>query len=100
MITRWTSRHIQPARDAEGFIERTDEIYSRMQNVMEGYAESGRLYLMSQRRQQLAALAEAPNIFRYLDLSAVPPVLRDTVSTERTLQLKEILVSHRDTTLC
>ena len=81
-----------PRATLQGFIERTDEIYSRMQNVMEGYAESGRLYLTSEeRRQQLAALAEAPNIFRYLDLSAVPPVLRDTVSTERTLQLKEIL---------
>ena len=81
-----------PRATLQGFIERTDEIYSRMQNVMEGYAESGRLYLTSEeRRQQLAALAEAPKIFRYLDLSAVPPVLRDTVSTERTLQLKEIL---------
>ncbi len=56
-----------PRATLQGFIERTDEIYSRMQNVMEGYAESGRLYLTSEeRRQQLAALAEAPEIFRAL----------------------------------
>ncbi len=81
-----------PRATLQGFIEGTDEIYSRMRNVMEHYAESGRLYLTSEeRRQQLAALGEAPKVFRYLDLSAVPPVLRATVSTERALQLKEIL---------
>ncbi len=81
-----------PRATLEGFITTTDEIYRRVNGVMEEYAASDRLYpTAEERREQLGALAEAPKAFRYLDLSGVPPVLRDTVSAERALQLKEIL---------
>src|SRR5215471_16750051 len=81
-----------PRATLHGFIAITDDIYRRMASVLEAYAESDRLYpTAEERRQQLAALREAPKIFRYLDLSLVPPVLMDTVSAERALQLKEIL---------
>ncbi|HEX3347146.1 MAG TPA: mechanosensitive ion channel domain-containing protein, partial [Acetobacteraceae bacterium] len=70
----------------------TDDIYRRMKSVLEAYADSDRLYpTAEERRQQLEALGEARDTFRYLDLSHVPPVLMDTVSAERLLQLKEIL---------
>ena len=36
-------------------------------------------------------LSNAPKAIKVLDLSEVPPVLRDTVGPERGLQLKEIL---------
>ena len=81
-----------PRATLQGFITTTDDIYRRMENAMEDYTEADRLYLSTEeRRQQLSALREAPKVFRYLDLSGVPPVLRDIVSVERTLQLKEIL---------
>jgi MscS family membrane protein len=81
-----------PRATMNGFIATTDDIYRQMKSVLETYAESDRLYpTAEERRQQLAALEEAPEAFRYLDLSHIPPVLRDTVSTERALQLKEIL---------
>jgi MscS family membrane protein len=81
-----------PRATLQGFIATTDDIYRRMKSVLEGYADSDRLYLTTEeRRQQRAALAEAPDTFRYLDLSRVPPVLMDTVSVERLLQLKEVL---------
>jgi MscS family membrane protein len=81
-----------PRATLNGFIATADDIYRRMKSVLESYAESDRLYLTAEeRRQQLTALGEAPDTFRYLDLSRIPPVLRDTVSAERVLQLKEIL---------
>jgi MscS family membrane protein len=81
-----------PRATLNGFIAITDDIYRRMKNILEAYADSDRLYLTAEeRRQQLAALGEAPNTFHYLDLSGTPPVLKDTVSAERVLQLKEIL---------
>jgi MscS family membrane protein len=81
-----------PRATLQGFIAATDDIYRRMKSVMENYAESGRLYPTSEeRRERLAALSDAAKLSRYLDLSNVPPVLRDTVSLERVVQLKEVL---------
>jgi MscS family membrane protein len=81
-----------PRATLQGFIAGGDDIYRRMKTVLLDYAQSGRLYLTAEeRQQQLAALQQAPTLFRYLDLSRVPPVLIDTIATERALQLKEVL---------
>ncbi len=81
-----------PRATLQGFIATFDDIYHRLENSMEDYADSDRLYLTTEeRRQQLSGLDEAPKVFRYLDLSGVPPVLSDIVPVERALQLKEIL---------
>lgn len=81
-----------PRATLQGFIASTDDIYGRMDNAMEDYVDSDRLYPTTEERRQLVtALNKATKVFRYLDLSGIPPVLRDTVPMERTLQLKEIL---------
>ncbi len=81
-----------PRATLQGFITGADDIYRRVTNVMQSYAASGRLYLTAdERRQQLAALGDARALFRYLDLSRIPPVLLDGVAVERALLLKEIL---------
>jgi MscS family membrane protein len=81
-----------PRSTLQGFIALSDDIYDSLNVVMQNYAKSDRLYLTADdRRQQLAALRRAPTLFRYLDLSHVPPVLFETVAVERVLQLKEVL---------
>jgi len=81
-----------PRATLQGFIAATDDIYRRMENAMEDYVDADRLYLTTEeRRRVLAAVGEASQVFRYLDLSGIPPVLRETVPIDRTLQLKEIL---------
>jgi MscS family membrane protein len=81
-----------PRATLEGFIATFDDIYGRLENAMEDYAESDRLYMTTEeRRQQLTGLGEAPKALRYLDISGIPPVLSDIVPVERALQLKEIL---------
>ncbi len=56
------------------------------------YGRSDRLYLSPEERQkQTATLQDALEGIRFLDISGIPPVLRDTVAVERMLQLKEIL---------
>jgi MscS family membrane protein len=81
-----------PRATLQGFITTADEIYRNMKAVMQDYATSDRLYLTAEeRRRQLASLRKAPTLFRYLDLSGVPPVLFETVAVERVLQLKEVL---------
>ena len=81
-----------PRATLQGFFEGADDIYRRVTRVLRAYATSDRLYLTAEeRRQQLAALADASPLFRYLDLSRVPPVLLEGVAVERALQLKEIL---------
>jgi MscS family membrane protein len=75
-----------------GFMEATDDLYRSMTEVLEEYGRSDRLYLSSaERKKQLAALGNSSRIIRYLDVSGISPVLRDTVAAERVLQLKEIL---------
>jgi MscS family membrane protein len=81
-----------PRATLQGFIATVDDVYRRMKSMLEEYVDSGRLYLTAEElRRRRAALREAPNAYRYLDLSHVPPVLMGTVSVERVLQLKEIL---------
>lgn len=81
-----------PRATLQGFITATDNIYRSMTAVIQGYVASNRLYLTPEERQQQgAALRKAPALFRYLDLSGIPPVLLETVAVERVLQLKEVL---------
>jgi MscS family membrane protein len=81
-----------PRATLQGFITATDDIYRGMKAVIENYAKSGRLYLSTEeRQQQLANLEQAPALFRYLDLSRIPPVSFDIVAIESVLQLKEVL---------
>ena len=73
-----------PRATLQGFIADSDEIYRRFADALDGYAASDRLYLTPEERaKQLAGLSDARKMFRYLDLSRVPPVLRDTVPPER-----------------
>jgi MscS family membrane protein len=81
-----------PRATLSGFIETTDDIYRVMRDVLESYAGSGRLFLdRSEHKRQVSALKNGPKAAEYLDLSNIPPVLRDTVTVERLVQLKEIL---------
>jgi MscS family membrane protein len=81
-----------PRATLEGFITTTDDIYRSVKTVMQNYATSDRLYLTAEeRQQQLASFKKVATLFRYLDLSRIPPVLFETVAVERVLQLKEVL---------
>jgi MscS family membrane protein len=81
-----------PRATLQGFVATVDELYIEMKDVLQEYEASQRLYLSSNERQrQFEALSLAPKAIKVLDLSDVPPVLRDTVGPERALQLKEIL---------
>ncbi|MBV9654287.1 MAG: mechanosensitive ion channel family protein, partial [Acetobacteraceae bacterium] len=81
-----------PRATLGGFIKTTDDIYSRMRAVLQTYAESDRMHMTAdERRGQQEALGEAPDAFRYLDFSKIPPVIMDTVPIERALLLKEVL---------
>jgi len=64
-----------------------------MQGMIQAYMASGRLYLSAEERlEQRAVFADAPKVIRFLDVSEISPVLRDTLSIERALQLDEVLV--------
>jgi MscS family membrane protein len=81
-----------PRATLQGFIETVDDIYAGMTDILEEYATSGRLYLTPELRQkQIGLLRHAPKALRALDTSGISPVLKDTLSVERMLQLKEIL---------
>ena len=81
-----------PRATLQGFDAMMDDLYRDMKDVLREYAASSRLYLTTaERRKQFEALSTAPKVTKVLDLSDVPPILRDTVGPERALQLKEIL---------
>jgi MscS family membrane protein len=81
-----------PRATLQGFIAVTDEIYRQMTGVVQDYARSDRLYLSrDERRRQLRALRDVPQVLQLLDLSEIPPVLKDTIAPERLIQLKEVL---------
>jgi MscS family membrane protein len=81
-----------PRATLQGFIENTDDLYLRMKEVLTEYAGSDRLYLSTEERSMQAdALRNAAKLARFIDVSDIPPVLRETVTVERLLQLKEIL---------
>ncbi len=81
-----------PRATLQGFVETMDDIYLRMNDIMRGYAASDRLYLSpEERRKQIDTLLNAPKAIQDLDVSDILPVLKNSVSAERVLQLKEIL---------
>src|SRR5229473_3429968 len=81
-----------PRATLQGFVGTMDGIYGSMNDVLQEYAASQRLYLTAEeRRKQVEALLTAAKAIKVLDLSGIPPVLRDTVAPERAIQLKEIL---------
>jgi MscS family membrane protein len=80
-----------PKATLQSFVVTMDEIYRGMRDVLQEYAASQRLYLTpDERRKQLEVLSTAAKAIKVLDLSGIPPVLRDTVAPERAIQLKEI----------
>ena len=80
-----------PRATLQGFVVTMDEIYLGMRDVLQEYAASQRLYLTpDERRKQLEVLSTAAKAIEVLDLSGIPPILRDTVAPERAIQLKEI----------
>src|SRR6266436_1036919 len=81
-----------PRAILQGFAATMDGIYRSMKDVLQDYATSQRLYLTpEERRRQFEALSTAKKAIKVLDLSDIPPVLRNTVAPERAIQLKEIL---------
>jgi len=81
-----------PRATLQGFIETVDDIYSGMTSVLEEYANSDQLYMTAGlRKKRMATLRHASKAVRALDTSGISPVLMDTISIERLLQLKEIL---------
>jgi hypothetical protein len=81
-----------PRATLQSFIETTDDVYRRATEVLETYGRSDRLYPNAEEHHKMsAALQEALNLQQFFDLSAIAPVLRETVAGERILQLKEVL---------
>ena len=81
-----------PKATLQGFVGTMDEIYRGYRDILQEYAGSERLYLTpDERRKQFEVLSAAAKAIKVLDLSDIPPVLRDTVAPERAIQLKEIL---------
>jgi MscS family membrane protein len=81
-----------PRATLQGFIGTMDGIYRGMKEILQEYTASQRLYpTVDERRRQIEALFTAKKAIKVLDLSDIPPVLRDTVAPERAIQLKEIL---------
>src|SRR5437667_1493251 len=81
-----------PRATLQGFVETMDEIYRGMKDILEEYAASQSTYLTpDERRKEVEMLSTAVKAIKVLDLSDVPPVLRQTVAPERAIQLKEIL---------
>jgi MscS family membrane protein len=81
-----------PRATLQGFIEATDDVYIVFKGLLEEYGRSDRLYFnREERKKQINALRTGPKILRFLDVSGIAPVLQDSVTLERLLQLKEIL---------
>ncbi len=81
-----------PRATLQDFVGTMDGIYHGMKGFLQEYDASQRLYpTPDERRRQIEALSAAAKAIRVLDLSDIPPVLRDTVAPERAIQLKEIL---------
>jgi hypothetical protein len=81
-----------PRATLQDFIASMDQIYLGTKDVLQEYAASQRLYpTPEERRKQVGVLSTAGRAIKVLDLSDIPPVLRDTVAPERAIQLKEIL---------
>ncbi|MBS0638895.1 MAG: mechanosensitive ion channel family protein [Proteobacteria bacterium] len=81
-----------PRNAMESFLSRSDRLYTRWADLLTDYLDSGNYYLSpAQHRAMLRILDDGPHIARVLDLSSVPPVLKQTLGRERILQFREIL---------
>ncbi len=81
-----------PRATIQSFIENVDEGYLRTTELFKSYAASERLYPnTTERRMQAENLQNMLKAVQCLDLSDIPPALRNVVPIERALQLKEIL---------
>jgi MscS family membrane protein len=81
-----------PQATLQGFLVESDSLYTRWAERITDYYNSNTLYPTAEQRQaQRRVMQAVPNAIRALDLSEVPPVLRDTVGVERVLQFREIL---------
>lgn len=81
-----------PRATLQGFVEIMDETYSGMADLLKSYAASNRLYLSPEERaRQIKLLMGGLKAIQFLDTSGISPVLRDTITVDRLLQLKEIL---------
>ena len=80
-----------PRASLQGVIGTVDQMYAGMAQILEGYAKSDRLFPTKEEFQkQIGLLQLAPKAIRALDTSAILPVLMDTTSVERLVQLNEI----------
>src|SRR5712692_3933323 len=67
-----------PRATLQGFVGTMDEIYRGMKDFLQEYAASERLYpTPDERRKQVEALSTTAKAIKVLDLSDIPPVLRD-----------------------
>ena len=81
-----------PRATLQGFVETVDDIYRNMTGLINSYTASDRLYFSpEERRFQLSIMPKGLKAAQSLDTSRILPVLRDTVTIERIIQLKEIL---------
>ena len=81
-----------PKATLQDFIETIDELYRGIKSNLQGYEASQRSYFTSdEQRKQAEVSSNAAKAVKALDLSDIPPVLRQTVAPARTLQLKEVL---------
>src|SRR5262245_56515124 len=77
-----------PRATLQGFIETLDASYLSFSEVIDSYRSSGRLYLNGEERhRQQNNLQSGLRAVQFLDTSQISPVLRTTVSAERSIQL-------------
>src|ERR1700685_4365754 len=64
-----------PRATLQGFIQTTDDLYTRWADLLNSYWDSGELYpTLDQRKLQADILSGVPNAVHPLDMSEVPPV--------------------------
>ncbi len=81
-----------PRATIQSFIENLDKSYFRLLGLVKSYAASDRLFLnTTERRMQFENIQNVSKAIQCLDLSGVSPVLRNSLSAERAIQLKEVL---------
>ena len=81
-----------PRATFQGLVEDIDKGYLRSTEALKTYTASDRLYLNSVERQSVAENQRNwSETIKYLDLSGIPPILKDIVAPGRLIQLKEIL---------
>jgi len=81
-----------PRSTLTDFIATTNKIYEGWADLLTAYLTSNDLYMDGEHRQRvMAVMSNLPRALRVLDLSGVPPILKDTLGIERALQFREIL---------